>query len=56
MTKVAYGKSQKRLDTDCSILNKKFSPKENRAKGKYGLMMMKSWTFWHVYPVPNVRI
>jgi hypothetical protein len=33
MTKVAYGKSQKWLDTLCSICDKKFSPKEDRAKG-----------------------
>jgi hypothetical protein len=35
MTKVAYGKSQKWLDTHCSLCDKKFSPKEDRAKGHW---------------------
>lgn len=30
---VAYGKSQKWIETHCSICDKKFTPSENRVKG-----------------------
>jgi len=30
---VAYGKSQKWLDTHCAICDKAFTPKENRVRG-----------------------
>jgi hypothetical protein len=57
MLKVAYGESQKWLDTHCSILHKKFSPKEDRKKGHCVLRrMMKRWTFQLFVSVPKVPI